>query len=186
MRYFIALVAASSAIVLALPQTARADIAPPPGYVEQCTLEKLQKDGTKTCQACSTYFREPDKCEQQFAKTAYTKACRAGGASTWTEMWCKPKGKDDKDGPLVPQAPPSETPPEPAPAEPAPDAPKQEEPEPVEQPTLDRPTDAPTKSEPVVKAADVAPKRDSKCGAGGLELGLSMLGALFLLVRRRP
>jgi len=157
---------------------ARADLAPPPGFVEQCTLEKLEKDGTLTCESCSTYFREADKCERHFANTAFKKHCRAGGASNWTEIWCKPKGKDDaakpapiEPTPVEPTPPPAE--PAPAPAEPAP----KNEAAPANEP--------PPTNEPVVKAADVAPKRDNKCGAGGLELALPLLASLFLLVRRR-
>ncbi len=171
MRHALAFAALALTLTTVTSSDARADIAPPPGYVEQCTIEKLQKDGTLTCESCSTYFREADKCERQYAKTAYKKQCRAGGASTWTELWCKPKGKDDaaKPSPLEPAPAPAPAPAEPTPA-PTEPAPKNE---------------AATANEPVVKAADVAPKRDSKCGAGGLELALPLLASLFMLVRRR-
>jgi hypothetical protein len=167
MRHALAFAALALTLSTVTSSDVRADLAPRPGYVEQCTIEKLEKDGTLTCESCSTYFREADKCERQFANTAFKKQCRAGGASTWTELWCKPKGKDDgaSPSPLEPAPAPAE--PAPAPAEPAPK------------------NEAAPANEPVVKGADVAPKRDSKCGAGGLELVLPLLASLFLLVRRR-
>lgn len=173
MRHVIALAALALALST-ITSDARADLAPPPGYVEQCTLEKLQKDSTLTCESCSTYFREADKCERQFAGTAFTKQCRAGGASTWTELWCKPTGKGDTNAPTPPKPGPAPTPEQPAPTPERP-APAPEQPAPKNE----------AASEPEVKAADVAPKRDSKCGAGGLELAMGLLGSLVLLVRRR-
>lgn len=142
-----------------LSAPAFADIAPPPGYVEKCTVENHQKDG-KTCTSCSADFKSRDRCESELGPKGYTRACRTRGASVWTEVWCheaKPEPAPD----------PSPTGPAPAPTEPAP-APEQS---------------APT---PEVKAADVQPKRDGKCAGGGLETALPLaLAALALATRLR-
>jgi hypothetical protein len=71
-----------------------ADIAPPPGYVEQCTVEKQQAVG-KSCVACPNDYRStfadagPSACQVQYEPLGYTKACNSYGASVWTEVWCR-------------------------------------------------------------------------------------------------
>ena len=68
-----------------------ADIAPPPGYVEQCTVEKQQAVG-KSCVACPNDYRStfadagPSACQVQYEPLGYTKACNSYGASVWTEV----------------------------------------------------------------------------------------------------
>lgn len=71
---------------------ALADVAPPDGYVEQCTVEKQQAPG-KSCQACQNDYRSfttdaGDPCQQQYGGLGYTKMCKSWGASVWTEVWC--------------------------------------------------------------------------------------------------
>ncbi len=66
---------------------ARADVAPPPWYVEQCTLEKQQVEG-KSCVTCPSGRGDMTACENQYAGQGYTKACNSYGASVWTEIWC--------------------------------------------------------------------------------------------------
>ena len=73
-----------------------------PGFVETCTLEKVTTPN-EVCEACSTYYAEHDKCTKKYEETEYTKKCRTRGASTWTEIWCKPK----KDAVQNPNAAPS-------------------------------------------------------------------------------
>lgn len=191
MRHFALVASFVSALGLLADSPARADLAPPPGYVETCTIENHEKDGTKKCSACSTYFREPDKCVGLMKPQGYTKVCRAGGASTWTEVWCKAKAD------MVPGEPePGEPPIRPKPAKPEEPAKplEQDGAEPGATGTTDSPTPPPEEAKPVetveakpveVKAADVAPKRDGKCGAGGAGLGGSLLLALGLIARRR-
>lgn len=163
MRALLATFAALAVTALSTP--ALADLAPPPGYVEKCTVENHQKDG-KTCTSCAADFKNRDRCESELGPKGYTRACRTRGASVWSEVWC-----------LESKPAPTEPAPTPAPAEPAPI------PTPI-------PTPAPESSAPApeVKAADLAPKRDSKCGAGGLETGLPLalaLGSLALTARVR-
>lgn len=71
---------------------ARADVPPPDGYVEQCTVEKKQVPG-KPCVACQNDYRSfttdaGDPCQQQYELQGYTKICKSYGASVWTEVWC--------------------------------------------------------------------------------------------------
>ncbi|MCK6537417.1 MAG: hypothetical protein L6Q84_30985 [Polyangiaceae bacterium] len=79
---------------LLLAPTAFADLAPPPGYVEPCTVEKQQKSN-ETCITCSTYHAEPDACVKQHAGRGFSHRCRSRGASVWTEVWCKPSSGVD-------------------------------------------------------------------------------------------
>ena len=71
-----------------------ADVAPPPGYVEQCTVEKQQTVG-KSCVACPNDYKSkfadagPSACQVQYEPQGYTKACNSYGASAWTEVWCR-------------------------------------------------------------------------------------------------
>jgi hypothetical protein len=76
---------------LLVASIARADLAPPPGYDEPCTLEKVQKDG-QDCKLCKTYHgNPPDHCSTE-AGEGYSQSCRTSGASVWSEVWCKPAG----------------------------------------------------------------------------------------------
>lgn len=74
---------------LLMARSASADVAPPPGYVEKCSVEK-QRGAGEDCVACSTYFAEADACQKKHAPRGYAERCRTRGASTWTEVWCKP------------------------------------------------------------------------------------------------
>lgn len=87
-----------------LPFIASADIPPPPGYVEQCTVAK-QCGADEVGSTCGTYHGEPDKCDKLYSGTAFTRKCRTRGASVWSEVWCAPKGTPDpaKPQPLKPE-----------------------------------------------------------------------------------
>lgn len=162
MRALLAVFAALAVTTSSAP--ASADIAPPPGYVEKCTVENHQKDGT-TCTSCAADFKRRDRCESELGPKGYTRACRTRGASVWSEVWCL-EAKPER-APATPEPAPAPAPtPEPAPS-PAP-APEQS---------------APT---PEVKAADVQPKRDGKCAGGGLETALPLALAALALATRRP
>ncbi len=67
---------------------ASADLPPPPGYVEKCTVAKQQKESTSCVLCGDAYFREPDACANRYLEKGYTKACQTRGASTWEEVWC--------------------------------------------------------------------------------------------------
>ena len=79
-------------VALGFCSIATADIPPPPDYVERCTIKKQQKPG-EVCVLCSdAYFRKPDACKDRYEPLGYGKRCRTRGASTWSEVWCGPRG----------------------------------------------------------------------------------------------
>lgn len=85
------------AAVLALPALAHADIAPSPGYVEQCTVAKYTS-GSRTCRECRTYHANPENyCSTQLGQ-GYQRACKTRGASVWTEVWCRNTDGGTADG----------------------------------------------------------------------------------------
>jgi hypothetical protein len=71
---------------------ARADIAPPPDYVESCTLEKTCPAGEE-CVLCPADYRDYSStpvCEKNLESLSYVKKCKSYGASFWKEVWCRP------------------------------------------------------------------------------------------------
>lgn len=85
---------------LAIISVARADVPPPDGYIEQCTVARKEQPGT-TCEACPNSYESyqgNDPCITKYTGTKFAKACRSGGASFWTEVWCdgppRPDGAD--------------------------------------------------------------------------------------------
>ncbi len=68
---------------------ALADVAPPPDYVEKCTIEEQQGAGDE-CQPCGASFQGREKCTALGAE-GYKHRCKAHGASVWTEVWCRSK-----------------------------------------------------------------------------------------------
>ncbi len=74
------------------PLPALADVPPPPGYVEQCTIEKQCKP-TEEGTSCGTWHGERDKCKQQHTSDGFVYKCSTRGASVWTEVYCRPKKK---------------------------------------------------------------------------------------------
>lgn len=97
----------------ALPSVVRADVPPPDGYVEECTVPKAQARTSQACQSCSAWHGDADACAKQFAGTTFASECRSYGASTWDEVWCDPKQPraaeaptDVKPKPTVDDAPP--------------------------------------------------------------------------------
>lgn len=77
--------------LLLLPAGAQADIPPPKGYVEQCTVEKNQKKGV-FCTTCSAYHGDRNFCARTFSadKLPWENRCKTRGASVWKEVWCTP------------------------------------------------------------------------------------------------
>lgn len=75
------------------PSPARADAPPPPGYVETCVLEKQRQPGEE-CQWCNTYAGGGGsrKCVKELEPLGFRGRCSTRGASTWSELWCKPIG----------------------------------------------------------------------------------------------
>jgi hypothetical protein len=71
------------------PSRARADLAPPPGYVETCTLEK-QKKPELECHSCAAYHGNAMHCPESLEAYGFKQQCRSRGASVWSEVWCRP------------------------------------------------------------------------------------------------
>lgn len=82
---------AFAALALLVASSATADVPPPPGYVESCTVDKQQTKNT-TCASCSTYHGDRDKCAKTLGAQGFSRSCKTRGASVWTEVWCKPTG----------------------------------------------------------------------------------------------
>lgn len=80
---------------LAVPALAFADIPPPAGYVEQCTIEKQCKAEEEGV-TCRAYHSDREVCDKTHGKDGYTRRCKTRGASAWSEVWCRPKAKADK------------------------------------------------------------------------------------------
>ena len=81
----------SFAFLLALPVTASAaDIAPPPGFVEGCTIASYCK-ADEVGDLCSAWHGEADACKTKHASDGYSFRCKTRGASVWSEVWCAPK-----------------------------------------------------------------------------------------------
>lgn len=81
------------ALALALlPAGAGADIPPPPGYIEQCTIEKQCKKNEEG-DACRAWHGDRDGCKKRHASDGFVFKCQTRGASVWTEVYCRPKGK---------------------------------------------------------------------------------------------
>ena len=94
-RYFsLALTAAGS---FTLAGAARADVPPPDGYVETCTLANKQTV-TSECLACVADYSNFGRCSPLLSPYCYGKVCKTWGASAYTELWCRLKGQ----GALVP------------------------------------------------------------------------------------
>ena len=69
---------------------ARADLVPPREHAEACTLQKQARAGTE-CLACSAFFGNPEHCSASLASYGFAQSCRTGGASQWSEVWCRAK-----------------------------------------------------------------------------------------------
>ncbi|HVU04545.1 MAG TPA: hypothetical protein VHE30_22460, partial [Polyangiaceae bacterium] len=86
MRFFHAFTAA--AFLTTLASHALADLAPPGGYVESCTLEKQAAAGLE-CLSCRAFYGNHDHCSKSLASYGFSQKCRARGASSWSEVWCR-------------------------------------------------------------------------------------------------
>jgi hypothetical protein len=97
----------ASAVVLGstIASQAAADLPPPDGYTEQCTVA-TQQQADETCVVCDTYASDTNKCQNRPELSGYTKRCSTRGASVWAEVWCKPgaSGQPDADTDGAPAA----------------------------------------------------------------------------------
>ncbi len=95
MRNVLRLVAVPfAASVALLASSARADLAPPPNYVESCTIENAPKD--QECHRCGAFFGNRTWCSDELASYGFSQQCRTRGASVWGEIWCRPKAATNK------------------------------------------------------------------------------------------
>jgi hypothetical protein len=78
---------------LTLAGAARADVPPPDGYVETCTIAKRQT-ATSECLFCEAERSTADRCEPLLAPYCYVKVCQAWGGSGYPELWCRTKGAE--------------------------------------------------------------------------------------------
>lgn len=72
---------------------AAADLPPPHGYVDTCSVETQAKHGTE-CLGCRAYHGNMDYCDASLGPYGFTQACRGLGASSWGEVWCRPATPD--------------------------------------------------------------------------------------------
>src|SRR5262245_61498976 len=75
-------------LLAAIPLILLGDIAPPVGFVENCTVEKQKKSGEE-CVSCTTFFAEADKCVREHGSRGFEFRCKTRGGSKWAEVWCK-------------------------------------------------------------------------------------------------
>ncbi len=143
-------------IVLLLSTLALADIPPPEGYVESCTVKKVQAANSgQACVSCDGWHGGREDCEALEAQ-GYTLNCRTAGASVWTEVHCRAADAPPTPDPRIQQA----------------DAP-------VDEPKV-TPEPEPGKVEP-----KPAKKKDCSTAAGGGGTAAFALAMLALLGRRR-
>lgn len=83
---FLAFLAAASLSTIAA--RAGADLVAPRQGAETCTVQKQGKPGSE-CLQCSAFFGNPEHCSASLASYGFTSACRTGGASSWSEVWCR-------------------------------------------------------------------------------------------------
>lgn len=76
-----------AALVLIWCGTATADIAPGPGYVEDCTVAKKEQTGT-TCEDCWSGRDAEGVCDEFYEGTDFEYVCQTSGATVWNEVWC--------------------------------------------------------------------------------------------------
>lgn len=172
---------------------ANADVPPPPGYVEQCTMDKQKKEG-EDCQMSRPWYRERDKGQREWGTKGYTRRCRTSGASVWLEIWCKAAEPAKPAEPAKVAAEPTTQPSAP-PATTVLDA---GGPPPIALPdaggTAPQPVPAaPKASEPGAarSKSEDAPRKSRACSTGGGDaagawlVGLALMGALARGRRRR-
>lgn len=68
-----------------------ADIAPPRGSVEICTVEKqCPRDEVDICKASRS---DRDACARRHVNDGFKLACKTHGATVWNELWCRPASR---------------------------------------------------------------------------------------------
>ncbi|HEX2731352.1 MAG TPA: hypothetical protein VHM70_07105 [Polyangiaceae bacterium] len=75
-------------LLMTLAVQARADVAPPAGFEETCTLDKQARPGQE-CHQCDAFYGNPEHCPRSLLGFGFTQTCRTRGASVWSEIWCR-------------------------------------------------------------------------------------------------
>ena len=76
---------------LTLARPAWADLPPPDGYVETCTIAN-QQTAASECVFCEAERNVADRCDPLLDPYCYVKVCQAWGGSGYPELWCRTKG----------------------------------------------------------------------------------------------
>ena len=76
------------AALLLMSSMAMADVPPPRGYVETCTVEI--QCGDIPGKQCSGWHGGRESCEA-LEKDSWVRMCKTFGASSWDEVFCKTK-----------------------------------------------------------------------------------------------
>jgi hypothetical protein len=85
-------------VASAVASAVLADVPPPEGYVEECTVAK-QQTATSECLACASMHGQSGRCASLLAPYCYLYVCQTYGASAWSEVLCRAK---DPRAPAVP------------------------------------------------------------------------------------
>ncbi len=78
----------------AIPSRVFADIPPPRGYVEECTIANVQKDGEE-CVERDAWHGDRDASQRYLGDFGYCRRCKTSGASTYGEIYCRQKSSDN-------------------------------------------------------------------------------------------
>lgn len=70
-------------LLLCVAGGAQADVPPPAGYVEQCTVAK-QCSKDEEGDACGAWHGDREKCKKLHASDGFVHKCSTRGASVWT------------------------------------------------------------------------------------------------------
>jgi hypothetical protein len=89
------------ALALPLARPALADVAPPPNYQEQCTLEKKTTSASECleCQSIREGVANSDRCPTLLSPYCFVEVCAAWGSMAYPTVWCRTKGDGN---PIVP------------------------------------------------------------------------------------
>jgi hypothetical protein len=98
-------IVALSAFGFALAQghQAVADMPPPAGYVEQCTVAKKQTASSECveCRSMRAMYANSDRCTLLLSPYCFQKVCEALGGASYPEIWCRTK---DASAPTLPDS----------------------------------------------------------------------------------
>lgn len=72
---------------------ARADVPPPPGYVETCTVA-IQCGPDIAGESCDAWHGGREPCEA-LEKKGWVQVCQTRGASVWDEVFCETQPDED-------------------------------------------------------------------------------------------